>query len=239
MTQQLDPLVEDLLGAPDLVARLERLRAVGTFDQKGIQWLENEVEAQIHTAPARARILAELCVQAAEDLDLPRSAARAEYLLARVIAEGGDLEGALGLISSARERYRSIGDDVLALRTDLGRMQVLDDLGDHHGAIELGNRVLAALPDARGDQATRAHIEAAVLCNLGVAHSFLGDHETSLRLYARSETSYAMLDQPVQVAQQQANQGIEFLALGRAREARTVLSAARDEFARAESGEGR
>ena len=233
MTQQLDPLVEDLLGAPDLVARLERLRAVGTFDQKGIQWLENEVEAQIHTAPARARILAELCVQAAEDLDLPRSAARAEYLLARVIAEGGDLEGALGLISSARERYRSIGDDVLALRTDLGRMQVLDDLGDHHGAIELGNRVLATLPDARGDQATRAHIEAAVLCNLGVAHSFLGDHETSLRLYARSETSYAMLDQPVQVAQQQANQGIEFLALGRAREARTVLSAARDEFARA------
>ena len=117
--------------------------------------------------------------------------------------------------------------------TDLGRMQVLDDLGDHHGAIEVGNQVLRTLPDVRGDGATSALIEAAVLCNLGVAHSFLGDHETSLRLYAQAETAYATLDQPVQVAQQQANQGIEFLALGRAREARIVLSTARDEFARA------
>ncbi len=233
LTQRLDDLVADLLGAPDLSERLVRLREASTDDMDGLQWLANEVEARTHSAPAQARTLAELCVRAAEDLDLPRVAARAEYLQARVVAEGGDLEGALSLISSARERYWSIGDDVLALRTDLGRMQVLDDLGDHHGAIDLGNRVLMDLPEVRGDQGTRAFVEAAARCNLGVAHSFLGDHATSLRFYAEAEAAYAALDQPFQVAQQQANQGIEFLALGRAREARTVLSAAREEFVRA------
>ncbi|MBD8869508.1 CHAT domain-containing protein [Nocardioides donggukensis] len=233
MTQQLDLLVEDLLGAPDLGARLGLLRAAGTVDREGLLWLEDEVEARIHTAPARARTLAELCVRAAEELGLPRSAARAEYLLARVVAEAGDLEGALGLIASARERYRSVGDEVLALRTDLGRMQVLDDLGDHRGAVEVGNRVLRTLPQAGGDRVAAAAVEAAVMCNLGVAHSFLGDHETSLGLYARAETAYAGLHQPVQVAQQRANQGIELLALGQAREARARLCSARAEFARA------
>ncbi len=233
LTQRLDDLVADLLGAADLSERLARLRAASTYDADCLQWLANEVEARTHSAPAQARTLAELCVRAAEDLDLPRAAARAEYLQARVVAEGGDLEGALSLISSARDRYRSIGDDVLVLRTDLGRMQVLDDLGDHHGAIDLGNRLLMELPEARGDQATKAFVEAAARCNLGVAHSFLGDHATSLRFYAEAEAAYAALDQPLQVAQQQANQGIEFLALGRAGEARTVLWAARKEFVRA------
>ena len=233
LTQRHESLVAELMGAPDLGERLVRLRAAGRFDPDGLQWLANEVEARTHSAPTQARTLAELCVRAAEDLDLPRSAARAEYLQARVVAESGDLEGALSLISSARDRYRSIGDDVQALRTDLGRMQVLDDLGDHHGAIDLGNRVLADLSEVRDDQATSAFLEAAARCNLGVAHSFLGDHATSLRFYAEAEAAYAGLDQPLQVAQQQANQGIEFLALGRAREARTVLSAAREEFVRA------
>ena len=128
-------LVHAVLHPSTLAERLVRLRDVGGYDANGLDHLAGAIEDRVHTAPADAAALASVVLTAAEDLGLPAVAARVEYLLARVRAESGDLASALSLITSARTRYEQAGDPLAALRTDLGRMQVLDDLGDHEGAI--------------------------------------------------------------------------------------------------------
>ena len=228
-------LVDALLQPSTLEERLVLLRDVGGYDAPGLDRLAGAIEDRVHTVPADAAALASVVLTAAEDLGLSSVAARVEYLLARVRAESGDLASALSLITSARDRYEHAGDPLAALRTDLGRMQVLDDLGDHEGAIRLGNDLLASLATFSGateDSHALTTARAAALCNLGVGHGFLGEHARSLAFYIESESAYQSIGLHPQVAQQRANQGIEFLALGRAREARDALRWAADEFAR-------
>ena len=229
MTASADSLVEDVLRQQTPADRLAVLRRSAADDEAGLEALVVQVENRVHSAPVDAERLALTCVTAADARGLPRLVARATYLLARIRGEGGDLAGALRLIASARSSYLDAGDPLQAVRTDLGRMQILDDLGDHRGAIAVGDALLEAL--ASGPEGVdRAEILAAALGNLGVAHSFLGDHDRSLAYYGESESTYLHLGARIQVAQQRANQGIEFLALGRAREAADSLRSARAEF---------
>ncbi len=229
-----DNVVDVVLQAPTLADRIARAREAASFDAAGLTYLTEETEARVHTAPADAAALASVVLVGAAELRLPALAARVEYLLARVRAESGDLESALALITAAHASYTEAGDHLGALRTHLGRMQVLDDLGDHEGAISLGNDLLAELATFAGDAGDPHALttaRAAALCNLGVAHGFLGEHARSLAFYIEAESAYQSVGLLPQVAQQRANQGIEFLALGRAREARDALRWAADDFA--------
>ena len=122
------------------------------------------------------------------------------------------------------------GFSLLALRTDLGRMQILDDLGRHEESLAVGQAMLAGLADEDGDPQLVATLRAAALGNVGVAHSFLGSHDESRICYDQSAAIYAELGMPIQVAQQRANSGIELLALGRARDALDALLRSEQEF---------
>src|SRR5262249_23419364 len=109
------------------------------------------------------------------------------------------------------------------------------DLGRHAEATAVGESLLDRLSEIEGragDTDVRL-IEASAWGNLGVSLSFTGDHTSSVAAYARSEALYRPLGMTVQIAQQQANTGIEMLALGRAREAAEALEAARRTFAEA------
>ena len=72
--------------------------------------------------------------------------ARAHYWNARVAAERGELEVALTLIDSARSWWSAAGEELSALRTELGRMHILDDLGRHADAVAVGRALLRHLP---------------------------------------------------------------------------------------------
>ncbi len=214
-------------------AGLRRLKTQGLLDRAALDQVVSRAEALLHVDPSATERLCEVVVAAEDIPEGAEAVARALYAWARVCAERGELERALQLIAAARTEFLGVNDEIAALRTDLGRMQVLDDLGRHGAAVDVGEALLEVLeavsvPTEREQQ--RATVRAAALGNVGVAHSFTGRHERSLECYAASEAAYAALDMTVQVAQQRANRGIELLALGRARESAECLAAARDAF---------
>lgn len=228
-----DELVDALVRDESVEQGLVQLRSRCLVDRSALEQLASRAEELLHVAPASAERLCELVVAADDVPDRAVATARARYALARVCAERGELERALSLIAAARSELLEVSDELGALRTDLGRMQVLDDLGRHGDAVVVGEHLLTAieaLPVPPERQTERATVRAAALCNVGVAHSFTGFHERSLECYAASEAAYAALGLSVQVAQQRANRGIELLALGRAREAIECLVSARAAF---------
>ena len=137
-------------------------------------------------------------------------------------AERGELDVALVLIAEAREHWVVCGDPVAAMRTDLGRMHVLDDLGRHREAVEVGERLLSQIDDLddaeRGDHLPRL-VRAHAVKNLGVAYGLLGRHADALAAYARAEADYLGLGMPEETALPLANRGVELLALDRPGEA--------------------
>jgi tetratricopeptide (TPR) repeat protein len=232
--------VSRLLSESTTAARLRRLEQECLADVAGLTWLLDRVEEMVHDDPAVADELAELCAAGAGPAGLPAVSARAHYLRARVHAERGELDRALELIAAARAGWLASGRPVSALRTDLGRMQVLDDLGRHRDAAALGETLLIALDQLDSDDLGDAEdtalvgwLRATTLNNLGVAYSFLGEHERTIEAYAGAEAAYTRLGLPAETAMPRANRGIELLQLGRAREARDVLLSASDMFAAA------
>ena len=147
------------------------------------------------------------------------------YAHARVVLEQGNPERALALIDQARSAYRDLGRWTEALRTDLGRMHVLDDLGRHAEAAEIGIAMLEALQQLEGSADLLA-LEAAALGNVGVAWGFMGDHAGALGAYQRAERVWRSLGMDHETAMEVANQGVELLALGRADEALERLATA-------------
>ena len=223
--------VGELLSEPDASARLARLRADGRATRPGVAALLDDVDQLAHAEPTAAGELAAVCRLAAEDLGDPGLAARACYLLARVLADRAEFDHALHLIEEAREGWWQAGAQLSALRTDLGKMQILDDLGRHRDAAEVAEALLSQLeafePSQDPDEAELSRwLHAAGQENLGVARGFLGQQEEALAAYARAEAEYQALELDADVARARANRGIELLELGRAQEALAALASA-------------
>ena len=69
----------------------------------------------------------------------------------------------------------------------------------------------------------RDELRAKAWNNLGVAHSFLGDHDETIEAYAIAEARYTSLGLIAAAAKTCANRGIELLEVGRAPEALGAL----------------
>ena len=131
------------------------------------------------------------------------------------------------LIDQARGLWEAGGDRLAALRTDLGRMQVLEDLGRHQDAITVGLDLIAEVDlRADADGALTRRIRAHAMDNLGAAYGYTGDHDRALTAYAAARTAYLELGLDEEAARPLANRAVELLALGRPREAMTDIHAA-------------
>ena len=221
--------VGDLLVGGTDAERLAHLRAEGLADESGLHWVMERAQELVHDDPRAAEALGRLCDQAAGELELTAVSAKVCYLQAQIVADRGDLEDGLRLIGLARDRWQQAGQPTAALRTDLGRMQILDDLGRHTEALAVGEGLLSGVEDIGPEQpdyplarAVRAH----AIDNMGTAYGLLGEHERALRAYAQAEREYRELGLIAEAARPQANRGVELLALGRAREALADLSSA-------------
>lgn len=191
-------------------------------------------EEQLHTSPAAAEAVLDGVVDRAAALRRPRQEGQARYLRARILAERGELDRAVAEVAAARQLFHAADEPLRAARTDLGRMQILDDLGRHAEAVAIGEALLDELPSlpTRGPDDTRvkALITASAWGNCGVAHGYLGHHQRSLAAYERAEQGYAELGMEVERAQWQANRGVELLNLGSVREAQDAFSQAASGF---------
>jgi len=155
-------------------------------------------------------------------------------LQAQARAIEGDLDGALALIDRARTGFLAAGAPLDALRTELGRMHVLNERGDQEEAITTGARALAALDDP----AARSHadgrrlqmLRAKVHQNLSVCHAFAGRYARAAQEGALAETAYRAAGLEDEVASLHQNLGEQLLEVGRADEARALLQQATEEF---------
>ncbi|MCB0993017.1 MAG: hypothetical protein KDB16_18715, partial [Acidimicrobiales bacterium] len=165
----------------------------------------------------------------------PATQARRHYLQARLLVNAGEPRAALRHIDAARDNWQACGQVLRALRSDLGRMNVLDDLGQHRQAAAVGRQLLATIdavdPQTFGDDIAEATwLRAAAGENLAVALGYLGEHAAALHSHLDTEAAYAELGLKDDVARSWANQGLQLLELGRVDEAAQVLRTAAEHF---------
>ena len=226
---------EEALSAPTATAGADRLRRRVGFGPVQLRQLMDQASEWISGRPQEARRLLEMCRLLGPTLGVPDAEPSATYLLARLDLQSGRADEALAGIDSARQGWLRLGRHLDAARTDLGRMHVLDDLGRHHEAVEIGQRLLGDLDrlptggtgGGDGSDLALAHwLRAAAHENVGVALGLTGHHDEALRSYEQAEQLHHANGDDGDLARVRGNRGVELTATGRAAEAMTVLASA-------------
>lgn len=224
----------DILALDDPTAIASALNLSASPEEELLGVLDVGAELMQTDAVASGIVLGELSGEGEKrgNLDL---AAEASYLHARTTMMLGRLPEALELIDRAAGLWVRDGEPLKAARTDLGRMNILDDLGRHQEAIEVGEGLVSkldALGAAQGSASETVWMRAAALENIGVGRGYLGHHEAALAAYERAESVYQANGLEDEVARPMANRGVELVAMGRLEEAINTLRTAALEFDR-------
>lgn len=181
--------------------------------------LERELaraEALSGTEPRSALSVLEVVLSPELRRNHPELAARAGYLRARLLADQGEYQQALGAIRAARRDWLAAGATLDAIRTDLGRATVLIELGEYQQAVDVSERLLEKLdelPAGRSAEMQRS-IRAGAFGNLGNARNLMGDHTGAVGDYDVSSNLYHGLGERTKQAEMDANRAIAFMRLG-------------------------
>ena len=212
------------------------LRAANLLDADGLGRLLDIAEELVHSDPGKAHRLAELCATGAAACGLPALAARSAYIRLQTHFAMGEFDAALRMAREAYEGYLAGGMTLDAVRTHVGRMSVLLELGLYQEALDAGQIVLDAL-DGEGVVAVsptahqRDMLTALVQQNLGGCHEYMGRYEEALGAYRVAEELYRELGETDRVGEILDNRGAVLLYLGRGTEALAAHEAAAQVFA--------
>ena len=225
-------LIEDLLARSTSTQQgAALLRAAHLLDAEGLGRLLDVAEELVHSDPGKAHRLVGLCVTGAAACDLPALEARSAYIRLQTHFARGEFDAALRMAREAYERYLAVGMTLDAVRTHVGRMSVLLELGLYQEALEAGQVVLDTL-DGEGEVAvsptTRQHdmLTALVQQNLGGCLEYMGRYEEALEAYGEAEELYGKLGENERVGEVLDNRGAILLTLGRGNEALAAHEAA-------------
>jgi tetratricopeptide (TPR) repeat protein len=231
-------LVDELLALPTLEQRLAFLHAAHLLNADGLDQLLDVAEQLVHTDPGKAHRLAALCSDAADRAAAPAVVPRACYVRGQMYSLNGEFDAALRMAKDAYEGYVALGMNLEALRTHVGRMSVLFDLGLYQEALDAGQIVLDAL-DGAGELRVRPTPQQAKLLSAlvyqgrGVCYEYMGRYEEALGAYAVAEECYKALGMTKRLGEVLDNRGGILLHLGRANEALAAHEAAAAVFAEA------
>ena len=234
-----DKFVEYLLSQPTLEARSAFLRNADLFHTDGLMQMLEQATHIVSSDPGQARQLAELCLQLTQALEAPLIKPKATYLIAQTHAINGDFKRALNLVRLAREKFVALGQDLEALRTNVGLMNVLCELGRYQEALDAGQTALDQLAETDQFETDLAapetqHLAALVYQSSGVNYELMGRYEDALEAYRAAEIRYQNLDLTENVGHINNNRGIILLDLGRGSEALAAFEAAAGIFAEAD-----
>ena len=218
--------IDALLQLPSLEKQLAFLQAAHLLDAEGLSRLLDQAMQRARSDPAQARQLATLCAEAADEANAPVIVPRATYLRAQTHAINGDFNTALELIGAALIGYEAIGEGMEALRTNIGRMHVLNELGRHAEALEAGLVVLNALEGLAEPPAQAQLLLALAHQNRGVCFETMGRYEEALQAYALAEDYFTALDMMDRIGDVSNNRGIVLVHLGRVAEALAAFESA-------------
>ncbi len=218
--------IDALLQVPVLEQQLARLRSADLLHFEGLSQILDQAMQRARSDPAQARQLAALCAAAAEEANAPIVVPRATYLRAQTHAINGEFNTALELIQSAFHAYESIGERMDALRTNLGRMHVLNELGRHAEALEAGQVVLNALEGMSEITPQAQMLLALAYQNRGVCFETMGRYEDALNSYALAEDYFTTLNMTDRIGDVSNNRGIVLVHLGRVADALDAFESA-------------
>ncbi len=200
------------------------LRAANLLDADGLGRLLDIAEELVHSDPGKAHRLAGLCATGAAACDLPALAARSAYIRLQTHFARGEFDAALRMAREAYAGYRARGMPLDAVRTHVGRMSVLLELGLYQEALDSGQIVLDTI-DGEGEiQASptpvqRDMLTALVQQNRGGCLEYMGRYEEALEAYRAAEERYGELGEDDRAGEVLDNRGAILLSLGRGNEA--------------------
>lgn len=165
-----------------------------------------------------------------------RSSGESLYLAARNAAQAGQPEVALGWLDKARAAFLAEGAPLLSLRTDLGRINVLDDLARTTESLAVAEnlerklRSIEASSLAPEDAALHAWLCAAAAENLGASLGLVGRHGQAVEVHEHARTIYETAGSDIDVARATANLGVDLIHIGNPLDGLQALEAARPVF---------
>ncbi|MDH4365212.1 MAG: CHAT domain-containing protein [Acidimicrobiia bacterium] len=207
------------------------LRQQGGVEAETVRELLAQGTGLVQSEPAAAERLLEVSRLLSQEAGAPDVAPAATYLLARLRLNEGRPDAALDLIAEARRGWDDLGRPLDSLRTELGRMYALDELGLHAEAVDAAQAVLVELDRlapllGRNEQGQASWLRAATLENLGVALGLTGRHDQALAAYSDAQAIHDEAGSDDDAARISCNRGVELVALGRPAEAVEALEAA-------------
>lgn len=197
----------------------------------GLDQLLDEAASLIRDDPAVGAGLAELARAAATAAATPIAIPRATYLLAQVTAGAGEMAEALGMIEAARVGFDALGSATDALRTNLGKAQVLNEMGRHAEALQACAEILTeAARSSNSGGPAMLELVAAAHQNSGLCLVMSGQYETALSHYGEAEAGYQTLGAERALAEVTYDRGLVLLILGQHAEALDSLQRAAEAF---------
>ena len=217
-------LVDDLLALQTREQQTELLRKAGLLDAAGLSKLLDTAEWLLNGDPGKAQRLAELCSDLADSAGSPVAVPRASYIRAGAHNLNGAFDADLELITAAHDGYADLGMTLEALRTNVGKMDTLLQLGRYEEALDTGRVVLEALgnggdPSMRPTRREHDSLAALVHQNLGGCFYQTGRYGEALEAYVLAEERYRSLGMTKSLGEVIDNQGVVFRHLGRSSEA--------------------
>jgi len=152
--------------------------------------------------------------------------AEASYLRAQMLSIRGEYDAALGAIRSARLAWLTAGEQLKALRTDLGQSTVLYELGEYAGSADVCRRLLTQLARLEPDVVDATELDsmhARANSNLANASARIAEYPTALRHYELARNLFAALGESAKVAETDANLGVIHVRLGLVHQGLTEL----------------
>lgn len=226
-------IAQDLFALESRKAKVDRLTRLRPSESILSGVLETAAGAAPSPEASRETLLAMAHVADASGLIL--LAAQARYLAARNFAANGRLNIALNLIEAARAAYAKLGCADEVLRTHIGRINVLAELGRYPEALEVANRVVETVSAMVDPRPEHEELRCLAWLNMGSCYWHMGSHQPALASFASAEAGFRRMGAHDRLPAVANNRGLVLMEMGRVREAMEafLLTAQASEVAQA------
>ena len=217
--QVTDQWLDALLGLPTRNQQLALLAQAELLDLQGLSLLLGQAMQLVRRDPGKARQLIDVCAMAAEAAQAAQILPHTTYARAQTYAISGDFTTALDLIHTARAEFEAAGETLEALRTNLGKIHVLNELGRHEEALAAGQAILDAVEKSEQPRSQLKMMAAVAHQNQGACFETIGRYEEALAAYDLAEEDFTELEMSDRIGDVCSNRGIVLVHLGRVSEA--------------------